>query len=183
MSLETERTAAFGIGGTVGSWIGGALGGAIGAAAFGVLLWLVDPAIVGEVIPGLYGLEASMATGTVLHLVHGAIVGIVFAVLVSRPAVMGTLRMDVASAPLSGTGLTTRVVAAGFVYGLALWAILPIVVQPLWVGFVGGDATAAFPAAAVESLLGHLLFGVVLGLVYAVSVDLSDRPAADSPFA
>lgn len=60
-------------------------------------------------------------------------------------------------------------------FGLAVWAILPLLVLPVWIETTGGGA-GDFPTAAAESLGGHLLFGTILGFVFATIVDLSDRP-------
>lgn len=52
---------------------------------------------------------------------------------------------------------------------------MPLLVLPVWTDAVGVDAAVTFPAMAIESLVGHLLFGLVLGVVFATVVDLRDR--------
>lgn len=177
MSTEQSETAATGIGGSAGWILGGVVGGAIGAVAFGALIWAMDPAIVEATIPEIYGLETVGAVGWAIHVLHGIVLGLVFGFIVTRKLILGTLRMTVETDALSRTNVWIRVVVAGFVFGLAVWAILPVIVLPVWAGTLGADPAGNFPVFAAESLLGHLLFGTVLGLVFATLVDLTDRVA------
>lgn len=174
MSTETDTSSAFGISGSTGWVVGGAVGGAVGAAVFGFLMWLVDPAAVAVAIPEIYGLEPFSAVGWAMHIAHGVVLGLVFGFLVTRNLILGTLRTEVETDALSQTSVGLRLVGAGFVFGLAVWAILPLLILPVWADAMGGGA-GGFPTAAAESLIGHLLFGTVLGLVFATIVDLSDR--------
>ena len=175
MSTETET--GFGIGGTIGWTIGGAVSGAIAATAFGVVMWLLDPEILTGAIPAIYGFDPSSVLGMTIHILHGVVLGLVFGFLVTRSIVLGVVRTNVEDEPVSEFGLTMRVVAAGFVFGLAVWAILPVVVMPVLVAAIGEPAAENFPSIAVESMLGHMVFGLVLGLVFAVTVDLYERSA------
>lgn len=176
MSTESDERSGFGLRNALGWTIGGALAGITGAAAFGVLMWLFDPGIVDAAIPALYGVEPAGIVGWGIHLGHGAVLGLVFGFFVTREFVLGALRTDVDTEALSETGVVMRVAAAGFAFGMAVWAILPVLVLPAWFQAVGAETTDEFSAVAVESLAGHLLFGVVLGLVFAIVVDLTDRP-------
>ncbi|WP_254767500.1 hypothetical protein [Salinilacihabitans rarus] len=177
MSAESDTDAAteFGSSSGLGWPIGGALGGAVGALAFGVLVWLFDPEVVEATIPAIYGLEPGTLTGWAVHVAHGIVLGVVFGFLVTRPAILGVLRSDVETDALSETGVSLRIVAAGFAFGLAVWAILPVIVLPVWSQTIGASPGGEFPIAAAESLLGHVVFGIVLGVVFAATVDLHDR--------
>jgi hypothetical protein len=177
MSTEQSETAAAGVGGSAGWILGGAVGGAIAAVAFGALIWAMNPAVVEATIPEIYGLEPVGAVGWGIHIVHGVVLGLIFGFLVTRKLILGTLRMTVETDALSRTSVWIRVVGAGFVFGLAVWAVLPVIVLPVWSGTLGADPAADFPVFAAESLLGHLVFGTVLGLVFATLVDLTDRVA------
>ncbi|MFC4437149.1 MULTISPECIES: hypothetical protein [Natrialbaceae] len=177
MSTEQSETAETGIGGSTGWVLGGAIGGAIGAIAFGALISALDPAVVEVAIPAIYGLDLVGIVGWGIHVAHGIVLGVLFAFLVTREFILGTLRMTVETDALSRTSVWIRVVAAGFVFGLAIWAILPVVVLPAWVEALGADPAGEFPVFAVESLVGHLVFGTVLGLVFATVFDLTDRLA------
>ena len=176
MSTETDDASTFGISGTSGWFVGGTAGGAVGAAAFGLLMWLFDPAVVAVAIPEIYGLEPVGIAGWGVHIAHGIVLGLVFGWLVTRDPILGILRTDVETDILSQTGMTLRLVGAGFVFGLAVWALLPVLVLPVWAATIGGTA-GGFPIAAIESLVGHLLFGVVLGVVFATTADLSEQPS------
>ena len=178
MATEFEP-AGFGIGGTIGWAVGGALGGGIAAAAFGLLMWVLDPEIVEAAIPAIYGFDQSTVLGMSFHLLHGAVLGLVFGFVVTRPWILGIIVGADRTETVSETGLTLRVIASGFVFGLAIWAILPVIVLPAWVDAVGGPAAGEFPTAAVESMIGHMVFGLVLGLVFAVVVNLRGRPFVD----
>lgn len=176
MGTDTEHATGFGIDSEVGWPIGGVLGGILGAAAFGSLIWLIDPEIVRAAIPGIYGIEAAGLYGWAIHLLHGAVLGIVFGLLVTREFILGIIRTSAETEVLEERSDWARVTAAGFVYGLAIWAILPMIALPMWTAAVGtGAAAADFPALAAGSLVGHLVFGLVLGFVFATTVDLGDR--------
>ena len=181
MAPDTQNTSLVGIDSTWGWPLGGALGGVLGAAAFGLLMWAFDPDVLAAAIPAIYGLETVGVVGWTIHIAHGVVLGIIFGFLVTRQPILGIVKTTAETDALSRTGVMTRVVAAGFVFGLAIWAILPLIVLPVWIEALGAQAADDFPATAVESLLGHVLFGIVLGLVFAVTIDLGDRPAR-SPF-
>ena len=177
MSAETK--AGFGMGGTIGWTVGAAVSGVVAAAVFGATMWLFEPDVVAAAIPAIYGFDPSTAFGMTIHLFHGAVLGLLFGLFVTRPVVLGVLRTNVETEAISELGLALRVVTAGFVFGVAIWAILPLIVLPMWVEVAGAADAAMFPAFAVESMLGHMVFGLVLGLVFAVVVDLYDRPAVN----
>lgn len=174
MSGESDTTAAFGLSGTTGWFVGGALGGAIGAIAFGIVMLLLEPGTLEAAIPSIYGLEPSGPLGWGIHIAHGIVLGLLFGLLVTRPWILGVLRTDVETDVLSRSGIILRLIGAGLVYGITVWAILPLLVLPVWVSTLGvGEQT--FSSVAAGSLLGHALFGVVLGAVFAAIVDLRDR--------
>lgn len=179
MSAESD-TSAHGIESRIGWPIGSIAGGAFGAVAFGLVLWMLEPAIIEEAIPEFYGLNADPVVGWALHLVHGAIIGLGFGMLVTRGPILGIIRTPTETDALSRTGITLRLVGAGGVYGLAIWAILPMIALPVIGRLFGVDATTAFLGAAVETLVAHVLYGLVLGLVFALTIDLRDRPT-ESP--
>ncbi|WP_331235281.1 histidine kinase [Natronorarus salvus] len=143
-------------------WLGGALGGAIGAVGFGALAFLLDPEFLEATVPGLYGVEAATGIGVALHLVHGAVLGLVFAAILGSDAFARTVGEE----PVLGdTAATVRAGLAGLAYGVAIWALLPVVVVPLWAAGTGIEAEV--PTLALESLLGHVVYGLLLGATYA----------------
>jgi hypothetical protein len=175
MSGESNTMAAYGIGGNAGWVVGGVLGGAIGAVAFGIVMWVLDPGVLAAAILALYGIEPAGFVGWTIHIAHGAVLGILFGLLVTRPLILGILRTDVETDALSRTGLVFRTTAAGFVYGLTVWTVLPLLVLPAWIAAVGASGAEALSSIAAGSLVGHLLFGTVLGAVFAMTVDLHER--------
>ena len=112
MSNEVATPTEYGFGGSLNWLIGGAVGGVVGSALFGALLWLVDPAIVTDVIPAIYGLEPG-AIGWAFHLGHGLVLGSIFGFLVTRGPVFGTVTADVATGFIAAMGLGTRRARAG----------------------------------------------------------------------
>ena len=179
MNGESDTTTAYGINSRFGWPIAGALGGALGAVVFGLLAWIVDPEIIEAAIPSIYGLDPEGVVGWTIHVLHGVVLGLIFGFLVTRDVVLGILRTDVETDAIAGMGLTVRLTAAGFVFGLAVWAILPLLVLPVWTQMIGIEPAANFPGIAAVSLFGHLVFGLVLGAVFAAGIDLSDRPSGE----
>ncbi|ELY58760.1 DUF6789 family protein [Natronolimnohabitans innermongolicus] len=181
MSVQVDSPITFGIGGSFNWLVGGAVGGAVGSLLFGLVLWLADPAIITEAVPAIYGLEPVGTAGWLFHLGHGLVLGAVFGYLVTRSPVFGTLMADVETDFIAAMGPGTRLVLAGFVYGLAVWAILPVIVLTLWTAV--GPGEAAFPGLAFESLVGHLLYGLLLGALFALVAQLErDVEQAEAPF-
>ncbi|ELY85066.1 hypothetical protein [Natrialba taiwanensis] len=175
MSAESDTQSAVGIENLSGWPIGSALGGAIGALAFGLLMWVYDPDTVSAAIPGIYGLDPVGVVGWGIHIVHGILLGLLFGLLVTRNVFLGVIMTSPETGALSRTGLTLRLIGAGFVFGLAIWAILPLLVLPVWIEAIGTGTATEFPTTAIESMLGHVIFGSVLGLVFALVTDLRSR--------
>ncbi len=50
-------------------------------------------------------------------------------------------------------------------YGVVWWILGPLLIMPTWLG-MGPMLTKAFDGANLMSLMGHVVFGVVTGLVY-----------------
>jgi len=90
----------------------------------------------------------------VAHVSHGAVIGVVFAAL---------LRVTGRASPGLATGS-----ALGVGYGIVVWAVLAVVVMPIWLSTVGFEMAPTVPNVAVESLVGHAAYGLVLGAVYAL---------------
>ncbi|SDK03395.1 hypothetical protein [Natronorubrum texcoconense] len=181
MSYQIDDPTTFGVGGSLNWLVGGAVGGAIGSLLFGAVLWLVDPAIVTDAIPGIYGLEPVGTAGWAFHVAHGLILGTVFGLLVTRGPILGTITADVETGFLAAMGPGLRLTLAGVVYGLAVWAFLPVIALTLWATVGGGET--GFPAFALESLVGHLLYGLLLGALFALVAEIKPKAeATDAPF-
>lgn len=135
-------------------WTAGLVGGVVGTVAFGLMLTVMMADVIEVAIPSMYGLAPprSGVAGWLVHLGHGAILGVVFAGLVSVAGLQG-----------QSTG---RQVAAGVLYGALLWVVLAAIVMPIWLPAVGSPANPPLPNFNVQSLVGHLVYGLLLGGVY-----------------
>lgn len=162
-TMSTDRTSEAETGARLPSLLGGALGGLVGALAFGLLAWALTPEMLRAAIPPMYGLEPTTAVGWAIHLLHGVILGVVFGAIVRLEAVDRYL--DEAM-PMGSDAVQTGVL--GLFYGVAVWAILPVIVMPAWLTTVGYADAPTVPAFAVESFLGHVAYGASLGAVYGL---------------
>ncbi len=98
--------------------------------------------------------QPTAVAGFVVHMANSAIIGAGFAFALGR--FVGGTR--------SGLG-------SGLVYGGAWWILGPLTFMPLFMGIgFGVNWNAAAAAAALPSLVGHLMYGSILGLVYTGSV-------------
>lgn len=137
---------------TIAPWQAGLVGGLTGGLVFGAMMSAMMTPVMEMAIPAMYGIEGPAGlVGWVIHMSNSAVLGIVFGILAGR-------------ADLERSGLT---VGVGLVYGAALWITLAVVVMPIWLGAVGFPATPPLPNVNPLSLVGHLVYGLVLGIVYA----------------
>lgn len=121
----------------------GILGGLAGGVVFGVMMQMMGMI---PMIAMLVGSE-SMAMGWIIHLAIASFIGATFALLLGGRA----------NRPGSSTAL-------GLGYGLVWWILGPLLIMPARLGmptFMINDMT-------VNSLIGHLVYGAVLGLTYAL---------------
>jgi len=125
----------------------GAYGGFAGGLLFGAMMGFMGML---PMIGSMVG-QPTAAAGFAVHMVNSIIIGAVFAILLGR-FVDGTR---------SGVGV-------GLAYGAAWWFLGPLTLMPLFMGMgFGVNWNIAAAAAMLPSLVGHLMFGGVLGLVYA----------------
>jgi len=138
-----------------GNWRAGVVGGVAGALIMGALVLAMNAPTLAVAIPSLYTLAPppSPGIGMVVHVSHGAVLGVVFAALV------GVLDVD---------GTAQRV-GLGVAWGVATWIGLAALLMPLWLSAVGSPASPPFPNFAPPSLLWHVVYGAVLGGVYAAT--------------
>ena len=125
----------------------GAYGGVAGGLIFGAMMGMMGML---PMIGSMVG-QPTAAAGFVVHMVNSVIIGAGFAVVLGR-FVSGTP---------GGVGL-------GLAYGGVWWILGPLTLMPLFMGMgFGVNWNAAAAVAMLPSLVGHLMFGGVLGLVYA----------------
>ena len=139
----------------------GIYGGLAGGLVFGAMMGMMGMLpMVGKLVG-----QPSAGIGFIVHMVNSAIIGVGFAL------VLGRLVTSV------GSGLRY-----GLLYGGAWWFLGPLTLMPLLLGMglgVNWNLTAA--ANMLPSLIGHLIYGAILGLGYAVLPRVANCQTACSP--
>lgn len=120
----------------------GIVGGLAGGIVFGLLMAMMD--MIGMVAQ-LVG-SSSAAVGWIVHLAISAFIGASFAVL------LGSLAKTLVPAALVGMG-----------YGVVWWVLGALLIMPAQLGMPVFELNTT----AWQSLMGHLLFGLVLGIVFS----------------
>jgi uncharacterized membrane protein YagU involved in acid resistance len=123
----------------------GIIGGLAGGGVFGLLMQMMG---MSEMVAQLVG-SGSPAVGWVVHLTISSFIGASFAIL------FDTLAKTLVPAAL-----------VGMTYGGAWWVLGSLVAMPAWLGMPVFELNTT----PWQSLMGHLLFGLVLGLVFSVLV-------------
>jgi hypothetical protein len=137
----------------------GVLAGLLAGVVFGVMMqMMLAPAPNGGEVPMMMMVAQvvksdSLAVGWMYHLFNSAVIGAIFGWLLGARA---------AGRPGAGAGW-------GAAYGVAWWILGGLILMPL---FLGMPAFAPLRMAmmrpiAMGSLVGHLVFGVVLGVAFA----------------
>lgn len=140
--------------GTDFAWKPGAIGGLVAGIVMGIMLTMQMTPVIAKAIPAMYGMTG-LAAGWVAHLFHSTVLGVVFAFLTSAAG-----WQDRAAEYGGGIGL-------GLGYGIVLWVVLAAIVMPIWLSAVGFPKAPGLPNFNPMSLVGHVVYGVVLGAVYA----------------
>jgi uncharacterized membrane protein YagU involved in acid resistance len=118
----------------------GAAAGVIAGIPLGIIMQARDMMpMVGDLIG-----QASVGVGWLVHLFNSALFGAIFALLFARwfakPAVT---------------------IALGLLYGLAWWVLGALLIMPAWLGM--DEMIFVVNTNAWWSLLGHLIYGLILG--------------------
>jgi hypothetical protein len=144
--------------------------GIAGGLVAGVVMGVLVQVVMGQMtaIGALYTLgEPSLTVGWVAHLFHSALFGAVFGVA-AGPARVERLVEGYAAGLLSGAAFATT-----------LWAVNIVFVWPLWQNSVGlGVAAPPVPNLAVQPLVGHVVYGAILGLVVVALSSKTGSPGA-----
>ncbi len=124
----------------------GAYGGLAAGIVFGVIMAMMGMLpMIGKMVG-----HPSAVTGFFVHLVISALIGGTFAIVIHR----------FVNAASSGLGF-------GLVYGGVWWLLGPLTLMPLFMGMgLGVNWNAAAASAMLPSLVGHLIYGAILGLSY-----------------
>ncbi len=123
--------------------VAGVAGGLAGGIVFGALMQMMGMM---PMIAMLVG-SGSPAVGWLVHLAISAFIGSTYALLF---------------APLAGRLPTGA--AAGAVYGLVWWGLGPLLIMPTLMGM----PVLRINTMTGQSLMGHLVYGLVLGVAYAL---------------
>ena len=132
-----------------------AIAGVAAGLAFGLLIQFGLGRM--PAIGALYTLgDPNLSVGWLAHLAHSVAFGAGYGFLVGRRR-LATAARD----PLTGPVL-------GLAYGLCLWAVNIVFLWPLWLSAVGLPGAPTAPFLAPLPLVGHLLWGGLLGVLYVV---------------
>ena len=124
----------------------GVLGGLAGGLVFGILMAMMGML---PMIASMVGSDSAIV-GFGIHLIISAIIGTGFVLAASA---LGREH--------------TAGVGAGLAYGSLWWILGPLTLMPLGMGMgLGVNWTITAAVAAAPSLMGHLIFGAVLGATY-----------------
>ena len=124
----------------------GVYGGLAGGVVFGAMMGMMGMLpMIGKMVG-----HPSAVTGFLAHLVISALIGASFVVLFH----------DFIRGASGGLGY-------GLVYGGAWWFLGPLTLMPLMMGMgLGVNWNAAAASQMLPSLVGHLIYGAILGLSY-----------------
>jgi uncharacterized membrane protein YagU involved in acid resistance len=104
----------------------------------------------------------SAVVGFVYHMFNSAVIGAFFGLI------LGYLSHSYAQGALWGLA-----------YGAVWWVLGPLVLMPLLLG-MGPQFGMAFTPPMLMSLVGHLVFGVITGVVYVVYVHSRSASRAET---
>jgi hypothetical protein len=124
--------------------VAGIAGGLAGGVVFGILMQTMGMIPMVAMLVG----SKSVAVGWLVHLVIAAFIGATYALLFARWA----------------TGLVPAALI-GMGYGVAWWVLGPLVIMPAKLGM----GLFMFNTTTGRSLLGHVIYGLILGLVFALA--------------
>ena len=122
----------------------GVLGGLAGGAVFGIIISLTGML---TTIGQMFGFPSAVF-GFTVHILISAAVGALFAVLFGETVTSRT------------TGLRL-----GFLYGGFWWLLGPLTVMPFLMGLEPSWSLAA-AVQMLPFLIGHLIYGAILGWIY-----------------
>jgi hypothetical protein len=137
----------------------GIVAGLIAGLPFGIMMQLMHaPTPEGNQVPMMMMVamvvrSESLLAGWLYHLFNSAVIGALFGVLLGTAA----------------DANTSRSVALGTAWGVVWWVVGALILMPLLLGMPAFAALRMPPMrpVAMGSLLGHLIYGVILGLTYA----------------
>ena len=139
--------------------IGGVVGGIAGGLVFGAMMGMMGMLPMVAMVVG----SKSAIVGFLYHMFNSVIIGAIFGL------VFGPL-----SHAYGGGALF------GLLYGVIWWVLGPMILMPLMLGMGGPQFGMAFSPPMLMSLVGHLVYGLITGLVYVGYVRRQPEAAATS---
>ena len=129
--------------------VGGVIGGIIGGLVFGAWMGVMGML---PMVASVVG-SKSVVVGFLYHMFNSVIIGAVFGL------VFGAFSHTYGQGALFG-----------LLYGVIWWVLGPMILMPLMLGMgaqgVASQFGAAFTPPMLMSLVGHLAYGLITGLVY-----------------
>jgi hypothetical protein len=134
----------------------GVYGGLLGGAVFGMMMGIMGMLpMIGQMVG-----QPSALVGFAVHMVNSAIIGLGFVVVFGR------------SVDGFGSGITT-----GLIYGGVWWLLGPLTLMPLFMGMgFGVNWSLAAAQSMLPSLVGHIMYGLILGTSYTWLRQRSSHP-------
>ncbi len=123
----------------------GVYSGLTGGVVFGAMMAMMGML---PMIGNMVGIPSAWV-GFFVHMLISATIGGTYAVLVTASGLRGG-------------------VASGLAYGVAWWILGPLTLMPFFMGMgLGVNWNVAAAGQAMPSLVGHLIFGGILGVTYS----------------
>jgi uncharacterized membrane protein YagU involved in acid resistance len=136
--------------------VAGIIGGVVGGLAFGALMAMMGML---PMVASVVGSESALV-GFLYHMFNSVIIGAVFGL------VFGAFSHTYGGGTLFG-----------LLYGVFWWVLGPMILMPLLLG-MGLQFGAAFTPPMLMSLVGHLVYGLLTGLVYVAYATSRTRSTA-----
>jgi uncharacterized membrane protein YagU involved in acid resistance len=141
MATTAEPRAGFSLGQRI---VGGVVGGVAGGLVFGAMMAAMGML---PMVASVVGSKSALI-GFLYHMFNSVVIGAIFGFLFG------------AQSRTYGLGAVL-----GLLYGAIWWVLGPMILMPLMLG-MGLQFGAAFSPPMLMSLVGHLLYGLITGLVY-----------------
>ena len=125
--------------------VGGVIGGIVGGLVFGAMMAMMGML---PMVASVVG-NKSAVIGFLYHMFNSVIIGALFGL------VFGAFSHSYDQGALFG-----------LIYGVIWWVLGPLILMPLMLGMGGPQFGMAFTPPMLMSLVGHLAYGLITGLVY-----------------
>ena len=143
--------------------IGGVVGGIAGGIVFGVMMGLMGML---PMVANVVG-SNSAGIGFLYHMFNSIVIGAIFGLIFGA---------------LSHT--YPRGALLGLIYGVIWWVLGPLILMPLFMGMgtpgIGMQFAQAFSMMNLMSLMGHLVYGLLTGVVYVAYTHGRAREAREA---